>query len=56
VGGSNRSKVAEGDRMLRLHHLVRRDFPRHESAKQAVRIHVFIRVGREPGEECCDRT
>ena len=28
VGGSNRSKVAEGDRMLSLHHLVRRDFPR----------------------------
>ena len=28
VGGSNRSKVAEGDRMLSLHHLVCRDFPR----------------------------
>jgi hypothetical protein len=28
VGGSNGSNVAEGDRILRLHHLVRRDFPR----------------------------
>jgi hypothetical protein len=27
VGGSNRSNVAERDRILRLHHLVRRDFP-----------------------------
>ena len=28
VGGSNRSNVAERNRILRLHHLVRRDFPR----------------------------
>lgn len=42
---SNRLNVAEGDRMLRFHHLVSRNLPRHQTTKQAGGVHCLFELG-----------
>lgn len=45
VSRSHRLNIAERNRVLRFHHLVGRNLPRHQTTEQASRVHCLFELG-----------